>query len=152
PGKAGVFADKTDGVYGTFLGLDGRLLAAQARGHRLLAYDLKTGQMEVLLHDPQLNQPNDLCQAPNGDIYFTDPDVSRISVSRVYLWRVGMARPKRLDIYTPLPNGIKTSLDGKTLYVSDSQQRLWRSFSILGDGTVGEGRVFFNPETEDKTE
>src|SRR5947208_2667745 len=47
PGKASVFADKTDSVYGTFLGFDGRLLAAQARGHRILTYDLKTAQIEV---------------------------------------------------------------------------------------------------------
>src|SRR5262245_59718714 len=58
-GKVSVFADKTEGVNGTFLGLDGRLLGAQAYGHRVVAYDLKTGQMEVLLHHPQLNQPND---------------------------------------------------------------------------------------------
>ena len=152
PGKVSVFADKTVGVNGTTLGLDGRLLGAQTFGHRIVAYDLKTGQMEVLLHDPQLNQPNDLCEAPNGDIYFSDPDFGRISVSRVYLWRKGMARPRRLDIFSPLPNGIKTSLDGKTLYLSDSQQRLWRSFPILADGTVGEGRVLFNPETENKSE
>src|SRR5262249_21647016 len=74
PGEVSVFADKTEGVNGTFLGLDGRLLGAQAYGHRVVAYDLKTARQEVLLHDPQLNQPNDLCQAPNGDIYFTDPD------------------------------------------------------------------------------
>jgi gluconolactonase len=152
PGKVSVFADKTDGVIGTTLGLDGQLLGAQSVGHRLVAYKLKTGEMEVLLQDAQLNQPNDLCQAPNGDIYFSDPDFHRISVSRVYLWRKGMTRPKRLDVFSPLPNGIKTSLDGKTLYVSDSQQRLWRAFPILADGSVGDGRVLFNPETENRDE
>ena len=29
---------------------------------------------QVLLFNPELNQPNDVAQAPNGDIYFTDPD------------------------------------------------------------------------------
>src|SRR5262245_19799440 len=78
PGKVSVFADKTEGVNGTCLGLDGRLLGAQVDGHRIVAYDFKTRKMEVLLHDPQLNQPNDLCQAPGGDIYFTDPDFKHI--------------------------------------------------------------------------
>jgi gluconolactonase len=152
PGKASVFIEKSGGVIGTTLGLDGRLLGAQSVGHRIVAYNLKTGEMEVLLHDAQLNQPNDLCVAPNGDIYFSDPDFHRISVSRVYLWRKGMTRPKRLDVFSPMPNGIKTSLDGQTLFISDSQQRLWRAYPILRDGTVGEGRVLFNPEIENRDE
>ncbi|MCA9018612.1 MAG: SMP-30/gluconolactonase/LRE family protein, partial [Planctomycetaceae bacterium] len=40
--------------------------------------------------------------------------------------------------------------DGKTLYVGDSHEKLWRSFPILEDGTVGEGRVFFDPATSRK--
>jgi gluconolactonase len=46
-----------------------------------------------------------------------------------------------------LPNGIIVSLDGKTLYVSDSGQKNWRVYPIKADGTVGEGKVFFKPET-----
>src|SRR5207249_1309614 len=96
PGKVSVFADKTEGVNGTTLGLDGRLLGAQAFGHRIIAYDLGNGQSEVLMEDKQLNQPNDLCQAPNGDIYFSDPDFGKKAVSHVYLWRKGEPRPRKL--------------------------------------------------------
>ena len=48
----------------------------------------------------------------------------------------------------PLPNGVIASNDGKTLYVGDSHEKLWRSFPIKANGTVGEGKVFFNPETK----
>src|ERR1043166_7773823 len=46
----------------------------------------------------------------------------------------------------PLPNGLKTSLDGQTLCVSASHLLLWRAYPIKPDGSVGEGRVFFEPE------
>src|SRR5262249_38800606 len=45
----------------------------------------------------------------------------------------------------PLPAGIKTSLDGKTLYVSDSYLRLWRAYPILPTGKLGPGKVLFEP-------
>ena len=77
PGKVTVWADKTEGVNGMALGNDGRLIGAQAFGHRILSYAIGPNgptDTQVLLFNPELNQPNDVAQAPNGDIYFTDPD------------------------------------------------------------------------------
>jgi gluconolactonase len=154
PGKAAVWMDKTEGVNGTYLSLDGRLLGAQAYGHRVVSYGFGPdgpADPKVLLFDPSLNQPNDVCQAPNGDIYFTDPDFDKREKSAVYrLTADGKAAKVVTDM--PVPNGLKTSRDGRTLYVGDSHERLWRSYAIHDDGTVGPGKVFFNPATDDMRE
>src|SRR5262245_26592074 len=52
----------------------------------------------------------------------------------------------------PLPNGLKVSPDGKTLYVSDSHLRHWKAYPIKEDGGVGAGKVFFEPQTDNKNE
>jgi gluconolactonase len=154
PGQATVWMDKTEGVNGTYLSLDGRLLGAQAYGHRIVSYGFGPdgpADPQVLLLDPTLNQPNDVCQAPNGDIYFTDPDFDKREKSAVYrLTADGKATKVVTDM--PVPNGLKTSIDGRTLYVGDSHERLWRSYPIHEDGTVGPGQVFFNPQTDDMKE
>lgn len=151
PGKATTWLDKSEGVNGTCLSLEGRLLGAQAYGHRIMSYGFGAegpSDPQVLLFDKDLNQPNDVCQAPSGDIYFTDPDFKAKKTSAVYLLKDGKATKVITDM--PLPNGLKTSLDGKTLYVGDSHELLWRAYPIQPDGTCGTGKVFFKPDTENK--
>lgn len=152
PGKVTVWLDKTQGVNGTFLSKEGRLLGAQAFGHRVMAYKFgKDGPTEskVLHFDKKLNQPNDVCQAPNGDIYFTDPDFKNRKTSAVYKLDANGKVTKVLDDM-PVPNGLITSLDGGTLYVGDSYKMWWRSYPILPQGGVGKGKVFFHPEKAKK--
>jgi len=151
-GKVSVWMDKTAGVNGTYLSKEGRLLGAAAYGHQVVSlafgYD-RAYDPQVLHSDAKLNQPNDLCQAPNGNIYFTDPDFDRRKTSAVFLL-TPQGKATKIITDMPVPNGIKTSLDGKTLYVGDSHQLLWKSYPIKEDGTVGPGKVFFNPDTPNK--
>jgi len=84
--------------------------------------------------------------APNGDIYFTDPNFKQKQGSGVYLLRKGVTTKIITDM--PVPNGVKVSLDGKSLVVGDSDKAHWRSYPIQADGTVGEGKLFFDPPTE----
>lgn len=152
-GKVSVWLDNTEGVNGTYLARNGRLLAAQAFGHRVMSYTTGTNNpaQEVLLHDPALNQPNDLCEAPNGDLYFSDPDFGHRTNSAIFLLRPGQpARKVVTDM--PLPNGVEVSLDGHFLVVGDSFQKLWRSYPIQADGSVGVGREFFNPQVENRSD
>lgn len=151
PGKVSIWLDKTEGVNGTYLANDGRLIAAQAFGHRVLSYglgDSGPADTKVLLHDPKLHQPNDIAQAPNGDIYFTDPDFIGKSTSAVYLLDA-KGQVTRIIEDMLVPNGCKVSNDGKTLYVSDDGPKNWRSYSIQSNGTVGPGKVFFDPPVAD---
>jgi gluconolactonase len=148
PGKAHVFADNTEGVNGTFLGVDGRLLGAQAFGHRVTSHDFATGEMKILARDESWHQPNDICQTPNGDIYITDPDFKDGKTSSVF--RLSSGKVTRVVSDMAMPNGIKTSNDSRTLYVGDSHHKHWRAYPISADGTVGPGRVFFDPDTENR--
>jgi len=147
PGKVTVWLDKTEGVNGMFLAVDGRLLGAQAFGHRVLSFAIGANgpsDTKVVLHNDKLHQPNDVAQAPNGDIYFTDPDFANAQTSAVYVITVG-GEVKTVIQDMRVTNGIKVSNDGRTLYVADDGPKNWRSYPILRDGTVGPGNVFFDP-------
>jgi gluconolactonase len=106
----------------------------------------------------RLNSPNDLVFNAKGDIYFTDPSygleglndspVKELDFNGVYL----LTRDGRLTLLTSdlsFPNGIALSPDEGTLYValSDGNRPVIMSFDVQPDGTVGEGRVFFDGST-----
>ena len=152
PGQATVWMDQTQGVNGTYRSLDGRLLGAQALGHRVVSYAFGTDSPEdakTLIASDLWHQPNDICQTPNGDIYFTDPDFQKRETSFVYrLSQDGELAKVVTDMH--VPNGVIASNDGHTLYVGDSHLKLWRSYPIHEDGMVGAGRVFFDPQTENR--
>ena len=123
------------------------MLGAQAFGHRILSYALgadngNDNDNQTLIYDTTLFQPNDVAEAPNGDIYFTDPDFKKEQGSAVYLLRNGTKTKIITDM--PVPNGLKVSLDGKSLIVGDSAKAHWRSYPIQPDGTVGAGELFFD--------
>jgi sugar lactone lactonase YvrE len=142
PGTAAVWMDQTQGVNGTWLSLDGRLLGAQAFGHRLVSYGFGADgptDPETLLYAPGLNQPNDVCQTPNGDIYFTDPDFDGQKKSAVFRYRASGEVTKVIDDM-PVPNGVIASLDGRTLYVGDSHLVLWRAYPIFDEARSGRAR------------
>lgn len=147
-GKTTVWIDDAQGVNGTYLGKDGRLLGAQVHTHRVVAYGLSghdRGQVETLAENGGWNQPNDLCLAPDGSIYFSDPDFGKHENSAVY--RIDLDG-KVIQVLTdmPAPNGLIVSADGRSLVVADSHLKWWRAYPIHDDGTVGAGRVFFISE------
>ena len=152
PGKVTVWADNTEGSNGTYRSLDERLLAAQAFGHRILSYAFdKMDDVRILAANNKWNQPNDICQTPNGNIYFTDPDFKIKATSAVFLM-TPEGNITKIITDMAVPNGVLASNDGRTLYIGDSHMRLWRSYPIRDDGTVGEGREFFNPDTENQND
>ncbi|QDU47970.1 SMP-30/gluconolactonase/LRE family protein [Gimesia panareensis] len=151
-GKASVWLDKTKGINGTYLSNEGNMLGAQAYGQHVMSYgfgESGPSKTTVIAANPKWNQPNDVCQTPNGNIYFTDPDFKNRKTSAVYV-RTTDGTVKKIITEMPVPNGVIAANDGKTLYVGDSHEKLWRSYPILEDGTVGEGQVFFDPETKRK--
>ena len=152
PGKTTVWMDHTEDINGTYVTHEGRMLGAQTNKHSIVSMKIgATGpeDVKVLFHDDTLNQPNDVREAPNGDVYFSDPDFAKKKSSAVYLVKPDGKGTKIITDMT-LPNGLVVSLDGKTLFVSDSAEKTWRAYPIKADGTVGEGKVFFEPKTADK--
>jgi gluconolactonase len=106
----------------------------------------------------RINSPNDLVFRSNGDLYFTDPpfglpmsydDPSReVPFQGVYR----LSRDGQLTLLTTAlraPNGIAFSPDERTLYVSnaDSERLVWIGFPVEADGTLGQGRLFYDGTT-----
>jgi len=145
---------QTQGINGTFLSNDGRLLCAQGDARRIIRYRIGFEGPEdetVLAEDSGWQSPNDLCQTPAGDIYFTTPAFSGGGGSYVYhLAPDGTVTPAVTDM--TLPNGVIASNDGATLYVADSADKFWRSYPINTDGSVGAGSAFFNPDVADMSD
>ncbi|MCA9015993.1 MAG: SMP-30/gluconolactonase/LRE family protein [Planctomycetaceae bacterium] len=151
-GKASIWLDQTKGINGTYLSNEGRMLGAQAYGQHVMSYSFgESGPSDaiVVAQNSKWNQPNDVCQTPNGNIYFTDPDFKNRKTSAVYV-KTTDGDVKKIISDMPVPNGVIAANDGKTLYVGDSHEKLWRSYPIKADGTVGAGKIFFNPDTERK--
>ncbi len=151
PGKVTPQAG-AEGVGGAFLGRDGRILATDCHKHRVLSFAAGPkglSDLKVLATDPSWHQPNDLCQTRRGDIYFTDPDFKGKKAGGVYHLSPAGEVAKVVG-HLPCPNGIIASLDGRTVYVSDSHLKEWWSFPVQSGGRLGKGRVFFKPATSSK--
>lgn len=111
-------------------------------------------QVTILLNkynDRLLNGPNDLWIAKNGDVYFTDPyykrtwwDHSAMPQDKQCVYYLSADRKtfKRVADDLVKPNGIIGSLDGKTLYVADIEDRKTWAYTINEDGSLGNKKLF----------
>jgi len=141
------------------LGVDaqGRLLICQ-HGERRVARVEKDGTQTALadkFEGKRFNSPNDLALRKNGDLYFTDPPYGLEGLNQSPLKELDFNGVFRL---TPdgkvsamvkdltFPNGLGFSPDEKTLYVavSDGQAPRIMAYDVQADGTVANGRVFFD--------
>ena len=116
-----------------------------------------------------LNSPNDLAYKSDGSLYFTDPPYGlptqsdqgpgeeadgkrRLSNSRCRDQAAGAAPARdRLQLLIkdlPRPNGIAFSPDEKVLYVSNSGPPKWMRYSVQADGSVTDGKLFFDASGE----
>jgi gluconolactonase len=102
----------------------------------------------------ELNSPNDVVVKSDGSIYFTDPTFGRVS-------GFGVEREQELDfqgVYRlpasdgdlqlladdfEQPNGLCFSPDESLLYVNDTPRAHVRLFDVQSDGTLANGRLFF---------
>jgi len=158
------FTGREPGSNGLALDKDGKLILCQHGDRRLSLLD---GDKFKTLADKydgkRLNSPNDLAIKSNGDIYFTDPPyglpkVEKDPAKELDFQGVYRLTPKgELTLLTKelsRPNGIAFSPDEKTLYVanSDPAKAIWTAFPVKDDGTLGEGKLFFDstPWVKDK--
>ncbi|MEZ0229920.1 MAG: SMP-30/gluconolactonase/LRE family protein [Planctomycetota bacterium] len=161
PKKASVLLEKGEGVNGTYLARDGRLLGAEGFGKRLVSFALGPDGLSdcrALATDAggaPFVGPNDVVESPtSGAVYFTDPDFKGKAKSSVFVLAKGASRAVPVVTHSKIPNGLEVSNDGKTLYVADSFEKRIYSYPIQDDATVDQGRVkvFFDPATRSQAD
>ena len=139
---------------------EGRLLVCEHVTSSLVRMDPdgKGGNRETLASHYQgkeLNSPNDVIVANDGSIYFSDPWYGRMPVFGVERERElgfqGVYRiaseggdPQLLIDDFEQPNGLCFSPDESLLYINDTPRAHIRVFDRQADGTIANGRMFFD--------
>ncbi len=166
-----IFADsfpagKQVGTNGLTLDKLGRIIAAE-HGNRRISRIGRDGKLTVLadrFEGKRFNSPNDVVVKRNQDIYFTDPpfgllnpgqglqDALKSPLRELNFNGVFRITPEgKIDAVVrdlALPNGLAFSPDEKLLYVANSAGKTWNVYNVRSDGTLANGRVFFDAGTE----
>jgi gluconolactonase len=143
-----VLGERAGGVMGNAYDTEGRLYTCEFRERRVTR-TLKNGKVEVLaarFEGKRFNAPNDIVVRRDGQIYFTDPafgaqqDTRELDFYGVY----HITTKGELDVvakWKTRPNGIALSPNGRTLYVSDSDERNVRAYDLDGKGLASKERI-----------
>ncbi|MGE0885735.1 MAG: SMP-30/gluconolactonase/LRE family protein [Blastocatellales bacterium] len=151
------FTGREPGTNGLTYDAEGRLVMCQ-HGDRRIARLEADGKITVLADKydgKRFNSPNDLVYHSNGDLYFTDPiyglpkgadDPAR---EMDYCGVYRLSKDGKVTLLTKeitRPNGIALSPDEKKLYVasSDPEKAIWMVYDLKADGTITNGKVFFD--------
>lgn len=117
----------------------GMMYVADYGAHNVLRIDPSTKAITVVVHEPKMNQPNDLAIGPDEVLWASDPNWSN---NQGQIWRItrdGKVALAAQDMGTT--NGIEVSPDGKTLYVNESVQRNVWAFTIEADGKLANKKL-----------
>lgn len=143
-----VLHEDSGGSAGNTFDLQGRLYTCETHSRRVVRRD-KKGKLEVLADKYQgkrFNAPNDIVVRRDGEIYFTDPafgnqrDTRDLDFYGVY----HLSRKGELELIAKpagRPNGIAIAPNGKTLYVSNSDDRNVRAYDLDKTGSAANERV-----------
>jgi gluconolactonase len=148
-GGISIWREGTNGANGLLLLKDGRLLAGEGDGRRVVAVgpDRRVTVLASAFKGQPLRRPNDLISDRRGGIYFTDPAPRpEPNVAPKERGNVYYLSPKGdlllIDDQIQRPNGITLSLDERTLYVDDTEGQLLYAFDVQRDGRVTGKREF----------
>lgn len=134
---------------------EGRLVLCEHGDRRISRLEMNGTKTTLVdrYQGKRLNSPNDVVFRSNGDMYFTDPpfglpkafdDPAReLDFCGVYR----LSKNGKLTLLTKelgAPNGIAFSPDEKKLYLSDHKRAAWLVYDVKDDGTIANGRTFFD--------
>jgi gluconolactonase len=155
-GIVGVFRQPSGNANGNTLDREGRMITCE-HGNRRVTRTEHDGSISVVADrygTARLNSPNDVIVASDGHIWFTDPTYgilghyeggkARGEVGRSNVYRVDPLTGECTLATDRLvqPNGLTFSLDEGTLYVSDSEDKVIRAFSVGSDRALDGGDIF----------
>jgi gluconolactonase len=148
------------GPNGEIVDKDGSVLICQHTARRIVrvSKDLRMAPLVERYDGKRFNSPNDLVYRSDGALYFTDPPyglpkqdadpAKEISFNGVYRLKNGKVDVIVKDLTRP--NGIAFSPDQKVLYIanSDEKRKVWMRYDVAANGSVSNGRVFFDVTAE----
>lgn len=155
-----LFSNHTGRANGTYFDAQGNLITCSDEQGEIWKF-AKDGSHEVLLtkvDGKRLNGPNDLWIDASGGIYFTDPLYERkywinfkqeIPERNLY-YRDVTGKVTILDQFTQ-PNGIIGNPKTNKLYVADINADKTYVYDILGNGKLGNKKVFINKGSDGMT-
>ena len=153
PGQGTVeFKKPTNGANGLTRDLQGRLVACEGAGRRVIREepDGTTTVIASSFQGRRLNRPNDVVVKSDGAIYFTDPrgnvvpDQTDLSYQGVYRVSADLGTLTLLVDDFIVPNGLAFSPDESVLYINDTRRGHIRAFDLAPNGTLARqtDRVF----------
>ena len=145
-----VIRDGSGGANGAVFDKDGCLVICEQDARRVVRYE-PDGSITVLVDkygDKRLNRSNDIILHLDGSLYFTDFDKKGLEESDKEL---GFAGIFKINVDGDLvllandmnhPNGLGFSVDGKTLYVSNSRpDPHLHAYSVDNSGMLNDSRI-----------
>jgi len=150
--KPAVFREESGGANGNAFDARGNLYTCETRGRRVIRTDMKTNRVDVLCDNwdgKKLNAPNDIVVRKDGHVYFTDPAFGKQADGRELdfygVYHIPPKGPAELVArHKGRPNGVALSPNGKTLYVSNSDERAVYAYDLDGKGAASGERVFLS--------
>lgn len=150
-GEFSVIREHSNHSNGMSLDLEGNLLMCEHTGQRISRMH-SDGSITTVVdsyNDKPLNSPNDLWVHPNGSIYFTDPRYRLPKGPKPqpshYVFRLAPDEETLVPVISalPKPNGIIGTVDGKKLYISDTETVQVYVYDINDDGTLSNAQLFY---------
>jgi gluconolactonase len=149
--KPVVFREDTHGAMGLMFDAQGRLYMCETKGRRVTRLD-KKGNLEVLAElwqGKKLNAPNDVVVRKDGNVYFTDPAFGNQQDHReLDFYGVYRISPKgEVSLVAKpagRPNGITISPNGRTLYVTNSDEHNLRAYDLDKEGSATGERILIS--------
>lgn len=140
-GEGEVFVEMPDGSLANGIRFDraGRMFVADHTGHRVWVVEPGTRALKPFLHEPSMNQPNDIAISADGTLWASDPDWQH---GTGQIWRIdGAGQGERVAEGMGTTNGIEVSPDGGTLWVNETVQRNLWAFRIAPDKSLCDKRL-----------
>jgi gluconolactonase len=138
---------------------EGNLLVCEHVTSSLVRERLDGNRETIASHyqGKELNSPNDVITRSDGTIYFSDPTYGRmpgfglerdqdLSFQGVYMISASGGDPQLVVAEDEFeePNGLCFSPDESLMYINDTPRALIRVYDVAADGTISNGRLFFD--------
>ena len=146
---ATVFREPSNGASGNAFDTQGRLYTCETHARRVTRTNMKDGHIDVLAEQwegKKLNAPCDLAVGKSDHVYFTDPAFgSQQDHRELDFYGVYHMKPKGplklVSKPSGRPNGIALSPNGRTLYVTISDQHSLLAYDLDRNGDASGERV-----------